>query len=85
MAETGDGTQGLAKKSACVRSLIAPAPFLSSVAFWGAMRGWLHSHAFCPLIPLPPSPKTYPVSCPLLPQGKKEEFGRSDAPMGVPD
>jgi hypothetical protein len=69
MPETEDGAQGLAKKSTCVRSLITPAPFLSSVAFWGATRGLLHSHAFCPLIP--PNP--------LLPQAEKGEFGRPDA------
>jgi|GEM_PF-5066230 len=40
---------------------------LSRVEFSGAMRGLLHSHAFCPSSP-----------CPLLPQGEKGEFGRQD-------
>jgi hypothetical protein len=80
MPETEDGAQGLAKKSTCVRSLITPAPFLSSVAFLGSNTRFA---AFPRLLP-PSSPPN-----PLLPQGRRGSLGvlmpeTEDGAQGLP-
>ena len=76
MAETGDGTQGLAKKSTPVS--ILPAPF-SHTGRRGRL-GVLMAETENGRQGL--AKKSTPVSippCPLLPHGEKREVGRPDA------